>query len=104
MRDPLLTAEELASVRTDLENKGWVVSDDELRISKTFRFKNFQVAFGWMTSCALWAEKLDHHPKWTNSWNRVEVELTTHDSKGLTWRDVELAKKMDALAKPIQQG
>ena len=104
MRDPLLSGDVLANAFAPLGANGWIMTEDQARITKSFRFANFQTAFGWMTTCALWAERLDHHPKWTNNWNRVVVELTTHDSKGLTWRDIELAKQMDTSAKSIQQG
>jgi 4a-hydroxytetrahydrobiopterin dehydratase len=66
-------------------------------IEKTFRFSNFVRAFGWMTSVALCAERLNHHPDWKNVYNRVEVQLSTHDAGGLTQLDFELAKQMDAL-------
>ena len=67
-------------------------------IQKSFRFKNFVDAFGFMTRAAIWAEKWNHHPEWFNVYNRVEVTLTTHDVEGLSELDVKLAKKMDALA------
>lgn len=77
---------------------GWSLVEGRDAISKTFRFKGFGRAFGWMTSAALAAEKLDHHPEWFNVYNRVEVVLSTHDAGGLTELDVTLAKRMDALA------
>lgn len=76
---------------------GWHMLQDRDAIAKTFKFKNFVEAFGWMTRTALWAEKLNHHPEWSNVYNRVEVTLTTHDAQGLTLLDVKLAQKMDAL-------
>jgi len=69
------------------------------RISRHFRFASFVEAFGWMSSVALVAEKLDHHPEWRNVYSRVEVELTTHDVEGLSERDFELAAEMDRLAR-----
>ncbi len=75
---------------------GWTHADD--RITKTFRFESFAEAFGWMTSVAIVAEKLDHHPEWRNVWATVDVELTTHDAKGLSRGDFLLATQMDALA------
>ena len=63
----------------------------------TFRFANFSEAFAFMTRVALAAEKLNHHPEWSNVWNRVEVRLTTHDAGGLTHRDVEFARMIDEL-------
>ena len=71
----------------------------EGRIRKTFRFKDFVEAFGWMTRVALVAEKMNHHPEWKNVWASVEVELSTHDAGGLTELDMKLAAAMDALAK-----
>jgi len=67
-------------------------------IVRTFRFKDFNAAFGWMTRVALAAEKLDHHPEWFNVYNRVEVLLATHDADGVTDLDVALARIMDAAA------
>ena len=67
-------------------------------IQKTFKFADFKTAFGFMSSCALKAEQMDHHPEWFNVYNRVEVTLTTHDADGVTELDVELATFMDALA------
>ncbi|HEV2365656.1 MAG TPA: 4a-hydroxytetrahydrobiopterin dehydratase [Caulobacteraceae bacterium] len=76
--------------------EGWTPVEGRDAISKTFRFKDFNAAFGWMTRIALAAEKLDHHPEWFNVYNRVEVTLATHDAGGVTERDVNLAKIMDA--------
>ena len=82
---------------TELE--GWTHEPDRGAIQKTFRFKTFDEAFAWMTRIAIAAEKLDHHPEWSNVYNRVEVTLTTHDAKGLTDLDVQLARTMDACAR-----
>ena len=67
-------------------------------IARTFKFAEFSAAFGFMTRAALVAEKLDHHPEWTNVWNRVEVTLSTHDAGGLTRLDIALAEAMDRIA------
>ena len=67
-------------------------------IARSFRFADFSAAFGFMTRVALAAEQADHHPEWTNVWNRVDVTLTTHDANGLTAKDVALAKVMEAIA------
>jgi 4a-hydroxytetrahydrobiopterin dehydratase len=78
---------------------GWSAkSGDRDAIEKTFKFADFKTAFGFMTSCALKAEQMDHHPEWFNVYNRVEVLLTTHDADGVTELDVELATFMDDLA------
>lgn len=77
---------------------GWTAADGRDAIVKTFRFEDFNAAFGWMTRVALAAEKLDHHPEWFNVYNRVEVLLATHDADGVTELDVTLAKIMDAAA------
>jgi 4a-hydroxytetrahydrobiopterin dehydratase len=74
----------------------WEEKDNTLQ--KTFTFKNFSEAFGWMTKVALAAEKMDHHPEWTNVYNRVTVKLYTHDAGNtVTDRDRKLAKIMDEL-------
>ena len=77
---------------------GWQEVQGRDAISKTFRFKDFNAAFGFMTRVALEAEKRDHHPEWFNVYNRVEVVLTTHDADGVSARDVGLAQLMDDLA------
>ena len=78
--------------------KGWSAAEGRDAIVKTFKFKDFNAAFGWMTRVALAAEKLDHHPEWSNVYNRVEVLLATHDADGVTELDVALAKVMDEAA------
>ncbi len=77
---------------------GWQLLPDRDAIHKCFRFADFSRAFGWMTRVALMAEKLDHHPEWSNVYGRVEVTLSTHDVGGLTMLDLELARFMDAAA------
>ena len=67
-------------------------------ITKTFKFKNFNEAFGWMTRVAMSSEKMDHHPEWFNTWNKVIVTLTTHSIGGITKKDIILAKLMDDIA------
>jgi 4a-hydroxytetrahydrobiopterin dehydratase len=76
----------------------WSIVADRDAIQKTFKFKDFNEAFGFMTRAALVAEKMDHHPEWTNVWNRVEVTLATHSAGGLTNLDVKLAEAMDKIA------
>ena len=77
---------------------GWSAAEGRDAITKTFKFADFNAAFGWMTRIALAAEKLDHHPEWFNVYSRVEVTLATHDADGVTELDVKLAKIMDAAA------
>lgn len=91
-----LSTTEIAKRLQELD--GWVLSDDALSIRKTFRFGNFVEAFGFMTKCAIHAEKLDHHPEWSNVYKTVEVKLTTHSAKGLTELDFKLAGKMEKAA------
>ena len=74
---------------------------DRDAIEKTYKFADFKTAFGFMTSSALKAEQMDHHPEWFNVYNRVEVTLTTHDADGVTELDVDLASFMDALASKL---
>ena len=74
---------------------GWSAAEGRDAITRTFRFKDFNAAFGFMTRAALAAEKLDHHPEWFNVYNRVEVLLATHDAYGVTELDVTRAKIMD---------
>lgn len=83
---------------SDLLSNGWVANADTTAITKTFVFKNFVQAFGFMTQSALWAEKWNHHPEWSNVYKTVSVTLTTHDSGGLTEKDVKLAHKMDEIS------
>lgn len=79
--------------------EGWVLSDDALSIGRTFKFGNFAEAFAFMTECAIHAEKLDHHPEWSNVYRTVDVRLTTHSARGLTELDFELAALMDKAAR-----
>ena len=78
-----------------LEAAGWMHDPARDALTKEFKFKSFIEAFGWMSACAIKAEKINHHPEWFNVYNRVTVTLTTHDASGLTALDVELAKAMD---------
>lgn len=78
------------------ELPGWVVKDHKLH--KTFQFKNFIQAFGFMTQVAIVAEKQDHHPEWSNVYNKVVVDLVSHDSEGITSRDVRLARSINILS------
>lgn len=75
----------------------WRIARDGLAIARTFVFADFNEAFGFMTRVALLADKHDHHPEWSNVYNRVTIELTTHDADGLSRRDADLAKAIDGL-------
>lgn len=77
---------------------GWTEVAGRDAIAKTFTFKDFNAAFGFMTRAALLAEKTDHHPEWFNVYNRVEVTLATHDAGGVTQKDITLAAFMDKVA------
>ena len=77
---------------------GWRWDPERDAISRSFKFRDFSEAFAFMTRVALLAEKADHHPDWSNVWNRVDIALTTHDAGGLTRRDTDLAAAIDALA------
>ncbi|HEY4250803.1 MAG TPA: 4a-hydroxytetrahydrobiopterin dehydratase [Roseomonas sp.] len=75
----------------------WRLVEGRDAIARGFRFRNFSEAWGFMARVALLAEAQDHHPEWTNVWNRVDILLSTHDAGGLTERDVRLARAIDAL-------
>ena len=81
-----------------LLDAGWILDESRDAIKKSYKFKDFTEAFGFMTRAALWAEKWNHHPEWSNVYNTVEVTLTTHDVDGLSALDVKLARKMDGLS------
>lgn len=76
---------------------GWIFDDASQTISKGFVFKDFSEAFGFMSRVALAAQSADHHPDWSNSYNKVTISLTTHDAGGLSERDVALARAINAL-------
>lgn len=94
-RPHLLTQPERAAALAKL--KGWhmVVGRDAL--TRSYKFKDFSEAFGFMTRAAFVAEKLDHHPEWANVYNKVDVTLATHDAGGVTALDVQLAEAMNAI-------
>ena len=90
-----LTEAERAEALRELPQ--WTLRDDASAIYRSFRFGDFSEAFAFMTRVALLAEKHDHHPEWSNIYNRVEVTLTTHDANGLSQRDVNMAWAIDRL-------
>jgi len=94
-----LTAEMRKSALQGLP--GWAETAGREAIGRTFTFKDFNEAFGFMSRAALVAEKNEHHPEWRNVYKTVEVVLATHDAGGVTARDIELAKAMNAIAKQL---
>ncbi len=90
-----LTKDERTSALAELT--AWSLAREGRAIERTIRFTDFSEAFGFMTRVALLADKADHHPEWFNVYNRVDITLTTHDANGLSQRDVDLAKAIDAL-------
>ena len=78
--------------------KGWSLEEGEKAITRTVRFKDFSEAFGFLSRVAMHAEKVDHHPEFTNVWSRVDFRLTSHDAGGVTERDIKLAQVINALA------
>jgi 4a-hydroxytetrahydrobiopterin dehydratase len=90
-----LTAKERERGLSELN--GWIYDEPSDAISHDFKFKDFSEAFGFMTRVALLAQAADHHPEWSNVYNKVSITLTTHDAGGLTTKDVALAKAIDKL-------
>ena len=88
-----LGAEARAALAQDLP--GWALDGEHLK--RSFRFADFVEAFGFMAKVALLAEKQDHHPEWSNVWNRVDIALTTHDAGGLSHRDIEMAEAIEEM-------
>ena len=78
--------------------KGWSLEEGKKALLRTFKFKDFSEAFGFLSRVAMHAEKVDHHPEFTNVWNRVDFRLTSHDAGGVTERDIKLAQVINALA------
>lgn len=77
---------------------GWSEVAGRDAIQRTFKFKDFNEAFGFMARVALVAERMDHHPEWRNVWNTIDVVLSTHDAGGLTQKDIDLAARMNSIA------
>jgi len=84
----------------------WIYDGVRAAISKRFSFDDFVMAFGFMTQVAIEAEKMDHHPEWTNVYRHVDIVLTTHDAGGLTMRDIALARAIERIAArfPLENG
>ena len=85
-------------VPDEVASAGWSLEDGGKAISKTFRFRGFRDAMAFMARAAFEAEHLNHHPEWSNVYNRVKVRLTTHDTGGLTEKDFDLARRMDRVS------
>ena len=90
-----LTEAELSAALSALS--GWTLARDGAAIRRDFTFADFVTAFGFMSRVALLAEKADHHPEWSNVYNRVTIELTTHDADGLSTRDIDLAHAINEM-------
>jgi len=100
MMADLLTETERETELPLLGEAGWGAVEGRDAIRKIWKFRSFSEAWGFMTRAALFAEKLNHHPEWSNVYNVVDVTLTTHDCDGLSALDIRLAKRMDTLAGP----
>jgi 4a-hydroxytetrahydrobiopterin dehydratase len=92
-----LTDEEVRNALDTLPN--W--SLHHAKLSREYTFRDFAHAFGFMATAAVLIEKMDHHPEWRNVYNRVSVDLTTHDAGGVTAKDIELARVLENIAKPL---
>jgi 4a-hydroxytetrahydrobiopterin dehydratase len=97
MTDKLLAGAQRAKILGELD--GWGEAKGRDAIVKTFQFKSFSQAWGWMSRVALLAEKMDHHPEWVNVYGRIDVTLSTHTAGGVTEKDIALARKMNAFAR-----
>jgi 4a-hydroxytetrahydrobiopterin dehydratase len=94
-----LSAEERDAALAELP--AWTYEPVRDAITCSLRFRDFTGAWSFMSAVALAAERADHHPEWSNVWNRVDILLTTHSARGLTVKDVALAKRIEALAAPL---
>ncbi|MBV69669.1 MAG: 4a-hydroxytetrahydrobiopterin dehydratase [Pelagibacterales bacterium] len=83
------------NIQLFFSNNKWNFIDNDKKVNKLFNFKSFSEAFSWMTEVAFEAEKIDHHPDWTNIYNKVDVTLTTHDQNEITSKDLSLAEIME---------
>ena len=93
-----LSDSEIQSAVKDLQ--GWTVVNSKLH--REYKFPDFVHAFGFMATAAIAIEAMNHHPEWFNVWNRVTIDLSTHDAGGITSKDVDLARKLEQLAKKLQ--
>ena len=93
MSIPRLSDAEVTALLAEVP--AWVLREDGKALVRTFKFKDFNAAFGFMTRVALYADKADHHPEWFNVYNRVEMTLTTHDADGLSERDAAMVRAIE---------
>lgn len=93
-----MSREKIGAAAALAQLSGWRAADGRDAIQKSYQFADFKAAFAFMTQTALKAEAMDHHPEWFNVYNKLDVTLATHDAKGVTALDVELAKFMDGIA------
>jgi 4a-hydroxytetrahydrobiopterin dehydratase len=93
----------VAGLNIEKEIPGWSLDVDGKSLTQEFTFADFMRAFEFMTLCARYAEEIDHHPDWSNSWNKVVVKLTTHSAGSVTQLDIQLAKAMDAFAFQVKR-
>ena len=98
MRVPRLSSEEIDQSLRQVQ--GWQVVNNKLH--REYRFADFIHAFGFMATAAIAIEKMNHHPEWSNVYNRVTIDLTTHDSGGITQNDIDLAQLLDGIAAKLQ--
>lgn len=98
MRLPRLSSEEIDQSLRQVQ--GWQVVNNKLH--REYRFTDFIHAFGFMATAAIAIEKMNHHPEWSNTYNRVTIDLTTHDSDGITQNDIDLAQLLDGIAAKLQ--
>ncbi|KAJ1965345.1 Pterin-4-alpha-carbinolamine dehydratase 2 [Dipsacomyces acuminosporus] len=97
-----LTNDQRAQILAPLLNEGgWALVENRDAVQKTFVFKDFNQAFAFMSSVALKAEKMDHHPEWFNVYNKVDITLATHDCQGLSTRDIDLATHINDVASKL---
>jgi 4a-hydroxytetrahydrobiopterin dehydratase len=91
------TESEIQSTVSELT--GWTV--DSGKLHREFRFRDFVQAFGFMSQVALLAERVAHHPEWFNVYNRVVIDLTTHEAGGITWKDLDMAREIERIAERL---
>lgn len=101
MSRTLLSYEDILAALSELDN--WELSKDQKSIRQLFSFRDFSSAFAFMTRIAMAAEKLDHHPEWSNVYNKVDITLTTHSAKGLSALDMTLAKQINGFAASLRE-